>query len=72
MITNWKDRCVFPAVEALIVLARNVQSIFPQARTDCLLKARFPRFLQVSSERRDLVGFRGGGKYRPEAVWPPG
>jgi polyketide synthase-like dehydratase family protein len=52
-----EGRCVFPAVEALIVLARNVQSIFPQARTDCLLKVRFSRFLQVSSERGTLSVF---------------
>lgn len=52
-----EGQCVFPAVEALIVLARIVQSNFPQARMGCLLKARFPRFLQVSSERGTLSVF---------------
>lgn len=49
-----EGQCVFPAVEALIVLARIVQSNFSQARVDCLLKARFSRFLNVYPEKRTL------------------
>ena len=52
-----EGQCVFPAAEALIVLARIVQSHFPQARMGRLLKARFPRFLQVPAERRTMSVF---------------
>jgi hypothetical protein len=52
-----EGQCVLPAVEALIILAGIVQSHFPQSRMNCLLKARFPRFLQVPAERRALSVF---------------
>ncbi|MBA4393695.1 MAG: hypothetical protein C0407_09105 [Desulfobacca sp.] len=49
-----EGRCLFPAVEALITLARVVREHFPLAKTDCQIKARFPRFLTIPPESRQI------------------
>jgi hypothetical protein len=45
-----EERCLFPAVETLITLAKVVHDKFPQAEMNCLSKARFPRFLVIPPE----------------------
>jgi hypothetical protein len=45
-----EDRCLFPAVEALITLAGVVHRNVPQADMSCLYKARFPRFLVIPQD----------------------
>lgn len=49
-----EGRCLFPAVEALITLARVARLHFPQAIMRCLTRARFPRFLVVPPEGRQV------------------
>jgi hypothetical protein len=49
-----EGRCLFPAVEALITLATVVHRHVPQADMRCLLKARFPRFLVIPQESRQV------------------
>ena len=58
-----EGRCLFPAVEALITLAAAVNRNFPQADMRCLTRARFPRFLVIPPETRQvtaLVDFEQG------------
>jgi hypothetical protein len=51
---HFEGRCVLPAVEALIILARAVQNHFPNMDLYCLKKVRFPRFLFVPPEMHHL------------------
>ncbi|MHB8842595.1 MAG: polyketide synthase dehydratase domain-containing protein [Candidatus Aquicultor sp.] len=51
---HFEGRCVLPAVEALIILAKAVQTHFPNMDMGCLNKARFPRFLIIPPEMRHL------------------
>ncbi len=51
---HFEGRCVFPAVEALKVLAQIVQNHFPKGDLRCLNKARFPRFLTIPPEMQKL------------------
>jgi hypothetical protein len=51
---HFEGRCVLPAVEALIILAKAVQTHFHNVDLRCLNKARFPRFLIIPPEVRQL------------------
>jgi hypothetical protein len=53
---QFEGRCVLPAVEALIVLAKVVRDHVPNADLQGLNKARFPRFLVIPEEVRHLPG----------------
>jgi hypothetical protein len=52
-----EGKVILPAVEALIVLANVVKLNFPQMSINCLLKARFPRFLFITPETQRLPVF---------------
>ena len=51
----FEGRAIFPAVEALIVLAQAVRSHYPQANLQILSEAHFPRMLAIdpASERHE-------------------
>ncbi len=51
---HFEGQVMLPAVEALITLANVVNLNFPQMSINCLLKARFPRFLFIELETRRL------------------
>jgi hypothetical protein len=51
---HFEGKVILPAVEALITLANVVKLNFPQMRINCLLKARFPRFLFITPETQRL------------------
>jgi hypothetical protein len=51
---HFEGRCVLPAVEALKVLAKVVQAHFSHVDMGYLNKARFPRFLIIPPEVRQL------------------
>jgi hypothetical protein len=51
---HFEGRCVFPAVEALIILTKVVQAHFPNVDIRSLNKARFPRFLIIPPETHHL------------------
>lgn len=51
---HFEERCVLPAVEALIILAKVVQAHFPDINIRCLKTARFHRFLIIPQEARHL------------------
>ena len=51
---HFEGRCVLPAVEALIVMAKVVAAHFPNVDLRCLDKARFPRFLVIPPETHRL------------------
>lgn len=51
---HFQGRCVLPAVEALIILAKVVQTHFSNLEMGCLNKARFPRFLIIPPDVRQL------------------
>jgi hypothetical protein len=50
-------KAIFPAVEALIVLAGTVKHHFPQANINRLQNARFPRFLAIDHGIKSLNAF---------------
>lgn len=52
-----EGKTIFPAVEALIVLAKTVKLHFPKINTNCLQKVRFPRFLIIEREAKSLNAF---------------
>jgi hypothetical protein len=51
---HFEDRCLLPAVEALNILAKVVQSHFPRVDLRGLNKSRFPRFLVIPPETHHL------------------
>jgi hypothetical protein len=51
---HFEGRCVLPAVEALILLAKVIQTQFPDINIRCLNTARFSRFLTIPPERQLL------------------
>jgi Polyketide synthase dehydratase N-terminal domain len=51
---HFEGKVMLPAVEALITLANVVKLNFPQTRINCLLEARFPRFLFIELETQRL------------------
>lgn len=51
---HFEGRCVLPAVEALIILAKVVQAHFPNINIHCLNAALFHRFLIIPQEAHHL------------------
>jgi hypothetical protein len=51
---HFEGRCVLPAVEALIILAKAVQVHYPKVDLHYLNQARFPRFLVIPPETHHL------------------
>jgi Polyketide synthase dehydratase len=51
---HFEGKVILPAVETLIALANVVKLNFPQANVNCLLKARFDRFLLITPEKQRL------------------
>jgi hypothetical protein len=51
---HFEGRVILPAVEALIALANVVKLNFPQTNINCLLNARFDRFLLITPEKQRL------------------
>jgi hypothetical protein len=59
-----EGKTIFPAVEALIVLAKTVKQHFPNTNINRLQNARFPRFLTIESQIKNIdvfVELVGGG-----------
>jgi len=54
---HFEGKVILPAVETLIALANVVKLNFPQISINCLLKARFPRFLIIPPETQHLEIF---------------
>jgi len=54
---HFEGKVILPAVEALITLANVVKLNFPQMSINCLLKARFLRFLFITPETQRLPVF---------------
>jgi hypothetical protein len=52
-----EGKAIFPAVEALIALAKIAKLYFPKINTNCLHNARFPRFLIIEREVKSLSAF---------------
>jgi len=53
----FEGKTIFPAVEALIALAKTVKLHFPKININCLQNARFPRFLIIEPEVKSLNAF---------------
>src|SRR5450759_2107811 len=51
---HFEGKVILPAVEALIALANVVKLNFPQTNINCLLNARFDRFLLITPEKQRL------------------
>ncbi|OGP67611.1 MAG: hypothetical protein A2031_09620 [Deltaproteobacteria bacterium RBG_19FT_COMBO_43_11] len=51
---HFEGKVILPAVETLIALANVVKLNFPQISINCLLKARFGRFLLIAPEKQRL------------------
>ena len=51
---HFEGKVILPAVEALITLANVVKLNFPQTNINCLLNARFDRFLLITPEKQRL------------------
>jgi len=47
-----EGKAIFPAVEALIVLARAIQTVYSQSALNSLKSASFPRFLNIMQETK--------------------
>jgi len=47
-----EGKAIFPAVEALIVLARAIQTVYSQSALNSLKSASFPRFLNIMPETK--------------------
>lgn len=47
-----EGKAIFPAVEALIILARAVKTNYSQLAINCLTTASFPRFLNIEPETK--------------------
>ncbi len=54
---HFEGKVILPAVEALIILANVVKLNFPQTNINCLLKARFSRFLLIEPETKRQAVF---------------
>ena len=54
---HFEGKVILPAVEALITLANIVKLNFPQMSINCMLKARFSRFLFITPETHRLPVF---------------
>ena len=54
---HFEGKVILPAVEALIALANVVNLNFPQTNINCLLNARFDRFLLIAPEAKRLTVF---------------
>jgi hypothetical protein len=52
---HFEGKVILPAVESLIALANVVKLNFRQVSVNCLLKARFPRFLFIAPETERLA-----------------
>jgi hypothetical protein len=52
-----EGKTIFPAVEALIVLAKTVKHHFPKINIDFLQNARFPRFLIIEPQIKNIDVF---------------
>jgi hypothetical protein len=53
----FEGKVILPAVESLITLANVVKLNYPQISMNCLLRARFPRFLFIAPETERLAVF---------------
>jgi hypothetical protein len=54
---RFMGRAVFPAVEAMRLLADSVRSEFPEIPGDCICNARFDKFLPLSPEQEQMAVF---------------
>ena len=54
---QFEGKPVFPAVEAMQILAVSTQYHMPHAKVTCILDARFDKFLYISPDEKNIIAF---------------
>ncbi len=54
---QFEGKPVFPAVEAMQILAVSTQYHMPHTKVTCILDARFDKFLYISPEEKNIIAF---------------